>query len=769
MYHRGSVSRHWSAKISMHSDAELSLEAGLVALKQENYQLAIAKLTPVASNPENANANLQARVGLVMAYARIGQIRKATVLCQILTESENTQVQEWAKLALTHLTKRKKSSKNPTNSATKFVALDNSQNSAASKHKPKNTVAETTGDGNSSAVKSGNLRNTAIPSVDYQNSIIAEAPASVSGSFFGSTSYTQTPSSSIYWRQAKRAKVWQPLRKPKLIPLRLLAVGTFVSLFWLLREIVNLVTGFINSALIQLPYLQPLQLLYRNPTSFLLIVLFIIIGLSPWLLDWLLANFYGQRELSKEVLHGYSRETARVLQRYCQQRRWQLPQLRILPIAAPMALTYGSLSRNARIVVSQGLLEQLADDEIATIYATQLGHIAHWDFVVMSLVLLLSLPIHRLYQQVSTWGNKKSEGMWYKPITILTSVIYGLWCLLTGISLWLSRLRLYYSDRLASEITGNPNALTRALLKIAIGIAVDIQKSEQTNWHLESLNFLMPVGYQQSLSLGSLAGQMPFETLLIWDTHHPYSRWFTINNSHPLIGDRIQRLSQIARHWHIDPELHLNSQQSFQVKRQSFLLQIAPFLGIPLGVVFAGLIWLTWQTAFTFRLLNLKWIYDDWNFVIGCLLISFSIGMVFRVNSFFPDIKTTSVQNDHSLPNLLVNPSTLPIDSIKVRLAGKLLGRRGTGNCLGQDLILQSSTGLVKLHHIPLGQSVNPQDLIGRQIIVTGWFRRGATPWIDIHTVQTQSGKTIHSPHPIWSIVVAFTALLWGAYIFLTG
>ncbi|HYW18463.1 MAG TPA: M48 family metalloprotease [Nodularia sp. (in: cyanobacteria)] len=763
----------------MHSDGELSLEAGLVALKQGNYQTAIAKLIPVASSEENTTANLQARVGLVMAYARTGQIRKATALCQLLTQSQNTQVKEWAELALTHLTKRKKSSDNSKNPGTGFVAFENSPSATPSKlgqsveaHKQKDQLAETKSDG-----KSGSWQNPLVPSVDYRNRIIGEAPVSNSDSLFGSSSDRQTPgtegsrspSSSIYWRQAKRAKVWQPLRKPKLIPLRLLAFGTFVAVFWLLREILNLITGFINFALIKLPYLNPLQFLYRNPTPFLLLVLFLIIGLSPWLLDWLLAKFYGQQELSKDVLHNHSRETARVLQRYCQQRRWQSPKLRILPVAAPIALTYGNLSRNARIVVSQGLLEQLADDEIATIYATQLGHIAHWDFVVMSLVLLLTLPIHRLYQQISTWGNRKSEGIWYKPITILASVIYGLWCLLTGISLWLSQLRLYYSDRLASEITGNPNALTRALLKIAIGISVDIQKSEQTSWHLESLNLFMPVGYEQSLCLGSIAGQLRFESLLMWDTLHPYGRWLAINNSHPLIGDRIKRLSQIACHWHIDPELHLTSQPTFQVKRQSFLLQIAPFLGIPLGLVFAGLIWLTWQTAFTLRLINLKWIYEDWNFITGCLLIGFSIGMLFRMNSFFPDIKTTTVQNDHILPNLLANPATIPIDSISVRLAGKLLGRRGTGNCLGQDLILQSSTGLVKLHHIPLGQSVNPQDLIGRQIIVTGWFRRGATPWIDIHTVQTQSGKTIHSPHPIWSTVVAVAAQAWGAYIFLTG
>ena len=73
-------------------------------------------------------------------------------------------------------------------------------------------------------------------------------------------------------------------------------------------------------------------------------------------------------------------------------------------------------------------------------------------------------------------------------MTIVASLVYGLWGLLTGTGLWLSRLRLYYSDRVASEITGNPNALIRALLKISIGIAADIQKEEHTSWQLESLN-----------------------------------------------------------------------------------------------------------------------------------------------------------------------------------------------------------------------------------------------------------------------------------------
>jgi Zn-dependent protease with chaperone function len=732
----------------MPSHAELSLEAGLVALKQGNYQTAIAQLEPVASSQKHSTAGLQAQVGLVMAYARMGQVSKAIALCQNLLDSPNLQVQEWAERALGHLKKRQKrqntSSKNSPNGA------------VAAPSASQQTTAKATTSSNSSTIPAGSVRNSHLETI------------SVNG-LLGSAHRPQAKSFQIYWRHAPRAKVWQPLHKLNLIPLKLLAAGSFIALFWVIREIVKLAMSLTNQILVKLPYLQPLPLLYRNPTVVVLVVLAIAMVLSPWLLDWLLTKFYQQRELSKEVLNGYSRETIRVLQRSCQQRGWQFPKLRILPIAAPIALTYGNLARNARIVVSQGLLEQLADDEISVIYAAQLGQIIQKDYLVMSVFLLVTLPVYRLYQLFSEWGNKFS-GIWRWPAIILASFTYGIWCLLTGPALWLSKLRLYYSDRTGSEITGNPNALIRALLKITIGVAGDIAKQEHTSWQLESLNLLAPVSYQQSISMGSLAGHIPFTSILMWDNFNPYRRWFTFNNSHPLIGDRIQRLCKIARHWHLEPELHLVNEQALRGKYQPFLLQIAPWLGIPLGLSFASLIWLLWQVAFSLKILNLKWIYEDWSFVTGCLLIGFSIGIILRMNSLFPDIKPANLQTDDRLPNLLANPSAIPIDSMNVCLAGKLLGRPGVGNCLGQDLILQSHIGLVKLHHIPgLGQSINPQDLIGRQITVVGWFRRGATPWIDIQTLQTQNGQIINSAHPVWSTFLAVAAQAWGAFIFLKG
>jgi Zn-dependent protease with chaperone function len=737
----------------MPSHAESSLEAGLVALKQGNYHTAITQLEPVATNPDKGNASLQAQVGLVMAYARSGQVPKAIALCENLTQSHNSQVQDWATRALEHLTTSKKRGKESKKVAAGFVAVDHSRVDAPPS--PQETVAETP----SPQQPASELADT------FRQSLV-----NTGSNLMVSGSGTKTEPLEIYWRQAKRAKVWQPLRKSNLIPSRLLAAGTFMALFWVLQEIVKFTMGLINQTLSALPYLEPWQLLYRDPTQVLLVILVTLIAVSPWLLDWLLTDFYSQQELPKEVLQNYSRETVRVLQRTCQQQHWPMPQLRILPIAAPMIFTYGNLTHTARITVSQGLLAELADDEIAAVYALCLGQIGQWDFLVMSLVMLVTLPIYRLHQQVSDWGSNITQPLWRWPMTFMASLTYGIWCLLTGTALLNSRLRLYDSDRRAAEITGNPNGLIRAFLKMAIGIADDIQKQTHTSQQLESLNLFTPIGYQQSLTLGSMAGYMAWEAYLLWEHVNPYRRWFTINNSHPLFGDRVARLCQIARHWHLETELHLTNEKSLKLQPQSFLLQIAPWLGIPLGLVFALLIWLVWQTAFTLHLLNLKWIYQDWSHVKGCLLIGFSIGTIIRINSLFPDIRPTSVETEASLSNLLANPSTLPVDSISVRMVGKLLGRRSTSNSLGQDLILQCNTGLVKLHHISwLGQSVNPQDWIGRQITVTGWFRRGATPWIDIQSLQTQNGKTIHSPHPIWSIILAVLAQAWGAYIFLKG
>lgn len=170
--------------------------------------------------------------------------------------------------------------------------------------------------------------------------------------------------------------------------------------------------------------------------------------------------------------------------------------------------------------------------------------------------------------------------------------------------------------------------------------------------------------------------------------------------------------------------------------------------------------------------------WGDWSIVRGNSAIGFSLGIFLRLNALFPETKSAHLLNRPSLSELLSYPQLVPIAAQPLRLQGKLLGRRGVGNWLGQDLLLYLPSGLVKLHHaswlgplscLLLRPSIDHTNLIGRHVVLTGWFRRGAVAWIDIETLRTQAGKTSTSSHQAWSIALAIATALWGVYAILMG
>ena len=166
-------------------------------------------------------------------------------------------------------------------------------------------------------------------------------------------------------------------------------------------------------------------------------------------------------------------------------------------------------------------------------------------------------------------------------------MVFMLYC--AGSGLWLSRQRVYDSDRVAAELTGNPNGFTRALLKIAIGAAKDVQTQKQTSYLLEGFDLLTPLGQRMATTLGSVYPHVPIESVLEWERTNPYRHWLAINNSHPPTGDRLNRLTHYARHWKLDTELEwstarlaVSGQRSANptsLQWRSLLLQGAPFLG----------------------------------------------------------------------------------------------------------------------------------------------------------------------------------------------
>jgi Zn-dependent protease with chaperone function len=808
-----------------------SLDAGLDALQQANYSDAIAHFEAVRETELDDSLVTQASQALVTAYQRSGDWESAIALCQNLTHHPDPNVHEWATSTLADLNANYLAAPSNTSASesTGFVPFNPtpSQSQTPQQRTPlkikqrltdstkrlfsnaKTQDTQTSSTPTQGKVDSRRLANAGISGNSRSNSAsTAQNPSLLPASY----SPPSTPVSSLFtprprWRNSGRAENWSPLKRAKLRRLWLVEIVTLVALFGVLEVFVRFVMQTTNATLVKFPFLSPIQLFYRDPAQAIAISLAILLIVSPWLLDTLLKYFHGLESLPLTQLASRSPEAAKVVQRLCRQRKLPIPTLGILPTDAPVALTYGNLPWTARIVVSQGLLAQLADDEVASIYAGQLGHIAHWDIILMSLgVLILQIP-YTIYWQVAQGGERfadfverklPSYGRFLPAIVrgitgAIASISYGIYWLLSLPLLWLSRARVYYSDRLAVETTGNPNGLTRALLKIALGITEEIQHDRKTSGLLESFDLLLPVGYRQALTLGSCSPHTPFETVLQWDCTNPYRDWLIVSASHPLLGERAAMLGRNAQFWKLDPELNLSAIASGGARSaiappartpaawlskltnapKAFpLLQSAVFFGLLLGIILRGLLWAMGQIGDRLNIWQVIWMHNARPFLDACILIAFSLSLFLWINRYFPDIKPSTVRTEPKLGEFFANPATLPPDSEPVQITGKLLGRRGLLNWLGQDLILQTSTGLVRLHFSsflgPLGNLLpkpnRPSNLVDQQVTVTGWFRRSVTPWIDIETLRSQGGKVTQANYPLWLTLLALAAAVWGAY-----
>ena len=780
-----------------------SLDAGLAALNQGNYLLAIAHFEGVRETELDETLVSRASQELVTAYRQNGDTEKAIALCQHLTQDSNPKIRSWADRNLVDLESQPRSTPNPTfepaaTDSTGFVAFDSTPTKTKTPQRPtasnlKQRLLNSTKRllPNSQPSGQGNATKKASQTTPEDSSRL---PAHYSPPASQPSIFTPRPR----WRNSGRATNWSPLKKLKLFRLWFVQIVSAIAFFLVLRLVVQMLMRAINNLLVTLPFVEPIPLFYLDPTQGLAIFLLILLIASPWLIDALLKHFHGLQPLSITQLASHSPETAQMMQTLCRQKRLPLPKLAILPTDTPAILTYGNIPQTARIIVSEGLLQQLADDEIATIYAGQIGHIAHGDITLMSLVVLVLQIPYIIYWQVAQWGQQLPELIQrrmpsvqkiFTPIFVgITGIIallsYSIYWLLQLPLVWFSRARVYYSDRLCVETTGNPNGMTRALLKIALGISEDIQTYTSTSSLLESYDLLLPVGYRQALEFSSCSPGTPFERVLNWDCSNPYRDWLSLSTSHPLLGERLAMLARYAKTWKLDTELELPAPtppiRNNSARIAKFvkgykalpLLQSTILSGLLLGLILRCILWLVGQIGDRLNIWQLIWMHNARPFLDACILIAFSLSVFLLINRYFPDIKPSTVQTEPHLGELQANPATLPPDSQPVQLSGKLLGRRGVFNWLGQDLILQTSTGLIRLHFSsflgPLGNilplSTRPSALVEQQVTVTGWFRRGATPWIDLEMLRPTTGKAIQAYYPIWITLLALVSAIWGAY-----
>jgi len=726
------------------------LHAGLLAVQKKQYREAIALLQGIAQGKWDTEIQAKAQVGLVKAYAGLGRFDEAIALCEQLTAVPIPSVYQWANQKLRELQQS---------------ARQTGPTAAASSPQEPDLAAGLT------LRRSSTTPPSPAPAPPAPATRPPTAPPKSAPPSPG-----RPPQRSSLGRM-DMARLWA---------LEALTLGGVAFLLLALLRLVQ--TGYnaiANNALLNRIAISGFSLralaIYGDPRWIIVPLVAIALLASYWILRLQLTWTQGLKPLSLDTLKHHSPEAVRILQTFNRHHRSLAPALAQLPNPAPIALTYGGLwPRQAHLVFSQALLEQLSDDEIAALVAAELAHLQCWDAVVLSAITTLAQLPFFLYWKAAQIGDHQRHILLKTVMVVVSVVSYGLFWSIRLMGLWLSRLRLFYSDRLAVEMTGNPNALSRALLKLAIATAHEVETQGQTPAFLEQFDLLLPVGVRASLTLGSLYPQQPSLELLAWDYRQPFRRWLAIRDSHPPLGDRLYTLARYAQRWRIPSELEfLTPTRPPRPSRTEWWrmgLQSLPALGAMLGLVIGQGLWWFGLLADKVGWLSLDWFRSSFIHSVS-ILIGFSVGTFLRINPFFPEIKRPNQMPLSHLPDLLTRPEALPANATAVRVQGTLLGRRGIANAIGQDLLLKTDAGLIPLHFLPiLSFQQNPirgwrqlQRFLQQPVIVTGWFRRGVTPWIDLEVLQSQSSKPLRSGHPLWSTVLALGLVVWSCYTIVSG
>ncbi|MDX2230061.1 MAG: M48 family metalloprotease [Leptolyngbyaceae cyanobacterium bins.349] len=493
----------------------------------------------------------------------------------------------------------------------------------------------------------------------------------------------------------------------------------------------------------------------------------LVFFLAPILMDWMLGHFGSTRWTAISEIDRLSPETGRILREVCQQKNIAEPRLGIVEDDNPTAFTYGSLPSNARLVVSRGLFKYLDDDEIATVYAHELGHIVHWDFAVMTLASTLLQIAYLIYSYIeelasnlgdNDLGQKAQQAA--KMMALAAFVVYTLGVYLVQ---YLSRTREYYADHFAAEVTGNPNGLSRALVKIAYGVLEVGERDRQPSKLLQSTR-TMGIADSKVAGFTGTAYRVASEParvgrVFLWDLFNPWAWWMELNSTHPLTGKRVRALSTYAEQLGLTAEFEMakviREGRSLSKRRLygDFVMDVlifwADWLGLGLGLlagigIFVGL--------------------HQWKPVITLPLLGFGVGTLVKTFIMYPDFNRAA---ETDVLTLMSDPYASPLRGRPVKLSGTIIGRGDAGYRFGSDLKLQDPTGMIYLYYAsrfgPLGNFLfgmtQAASFINQDVQVKGWFRRGVMPIVDLIRIDCDRKWTVNSYHRFWMLLLGVGAI----------
>lgn len=468
---------------------------------------------------------------------------------------------------------------------------------------------------------------------------------------------------------------------------------------------------------------------------------FIMWLIGPKISDWIYRFFYKLQWISMEDLKKKSPAAAAFITKTCRKYGFPVPKLGIIPDKNPNAFTYGSGRWNARLVITEGILQYLDEKERTAVYAHELGHVKNRDFIVLTIASTLLQLIYELYvisrrvAVTSGSGGKKKGGA---PFLVIMVIAYVFYWIGQYVVLYLSRVREYMADEFSAR-EHDPDILASALIKISYGILVNPDNVRL----VKSTKYIGLADFKLAENIGlvyynckRVKNFEPLNRALLYDLKNPWAFLTELRSTHPLTGKRIRRLSSLSKKplfdfAGIEKKFPVDMRRMYSNFARDIAAIILPAaLSIAFPIVYLLLAFSGYISFAFFPFLG--W----WLAATGIAVI---LSTLYRYPGKPPEPATVL--------ELMSDVYASPVRGRSVLLRGKLIGRGVPGLIFSEDMVMQDRTGLMFVNYeswlpwlgnLLFGWRKVPQ-LLNKDANISGWFVRGISPMVGMR--EMQAGK----------------------------
>jgi heat shock protein HtpX len=144
------------------------------------------------------------------------------------------------------------------------------------------------------------------------------------------------------------------------------------------------------------------------------------------------------------------------------------PRVYVSPDPSPNAFATGRNPRHAAIVVNQGLLQILDQEELYGVLAHEFAHVRNRDILISSVVAVIAGAITMIAQMAMWFGGGSRDSRDSGPLGAVAALLMILLAPIAAlmIQMAVSRSREYQADETGAHVSHDPLALASALRKL---------------------------------------------------------------------------------------------------------------------------------------------------------------------------------------------------------------------------------------------------------------------------------------------------------------